>query len=169
MKFVVSAGGRTYQVVVEGERVSIDGVPQDAHLGSLPGSPIRHLLLGERSFTLPIESLGRGQWQLSLNGEEWQVEVLDERAWHIRGLSGVAPKRGGGSLRAPMPGLVVRVLVGAGQTVAAGQGLVVLEAMKMENELRTGASGTVRAVRVHPGQAVEKGQLLLEFGDEPAA
>jgi pyruvate carboxylase subunit B len=64
-----------------------------------------------------------------------------------------------------MPGLVVRVSATAGQTVAAGQGLIVLEAMKMENELRAPAAGRVTSVRVSEGQAVEKGQVLIEFGD----
>jgi pyruvate carboxylase subunit B len=62
-----------------------------------------------------------------------------------------------------MPGLVARVLVEVGQRVEAGTGVVVLEAMKMENELRAGQAGLVRAIPVSPGQAVEKGQLLVEF------
>jgi pyruvate carboxylase subunit B len=62
-----------------------------------------------------------------------------------------------------MPGLVVRILVEAGREVAAGAGLVVLEAMKMENELKAPAAGTVAAVRAQPGEAVEKGQVLVEF------
>ena len=62
-----------------------------------------------------------------------------------------------------MPGLVVRVLAEAGQVVTAGQGMLVLEAMKMENELKASGSATVKAVHVTPGQAVEKGQVLVEF------
>ena len=62
-----------------------------------------------------------------------------------------------------MPGLVVRVQVEPGQPVSSGAGLVVLEAMKMENELRATTAGTVRRVRVRPGEAVEKGQVLVEF------
>jgi pyruvate carboxylase subunit B len=62
-----------------------------------------------------------------------------------------------------MPGLVVRVLVEAGQQVTQGAGLVVLEAMKMENELRAAAPGCVAAVRVRPGDTVEKGQSLIEL------
>jgi biotin carboxyl carrier protein len=62
-----------------------------------------------------------------------------------------------------MPGLVLRVQVEAGERVEAGKGLVVLEAMKMENELKSRAPGVVKAVRVRPGEAVEKGQVLLEF------
>jgi len=74
----------------------------------------------------------------------------------------------GHSLKAPMPGLVLRVLVSEGEQVSAGQGLVVLEAMKMENELKAGAAGVVRSVRAVAGATVEKGQLLLEVGP-PAA
>jgi pyruvate carboxylase subunit B len=66
-------------------------------------------------------------------------------------------------LLAPMPGLVVRVNVKAGDTVEAGQGLIVMEAMKMENELRAHGAGVVKAVRVAPGDAVEKGAVLVEM------
>jgi pyruvate carboxylase subunit B len=62
-----------------------------------------------------------------------------------------------------MPGLVVRVPVEPGQQVAAGAGVVVLEAMKMENELKAQAAATVKTVHVKPGQAVEKGMVLVEF------
>ena len=62
-----------------------------------------------------------------------------------------------------MPGLVLRVEVTPGQKVAAGAGLVVLEAMKMENELKASAAALVRSVRVQAGEAVEKGQILIEF------
>jgi pyruvate carboxylase subunit B len=62
-----------------------------------------------------------------------------------------------------MPGLIVRVNVSPGDHVQAGQGLVVMEAMKMENELRAAGNGTVSAVRVTPGKAVEKGTVLVEL------
>jgi biotin carboxyl carrier protein len=68
---------------------------------------------------------------------------------------------------APMPGLVVRVSVAVGDTVAVGQGLVVVEAMKMENELRASVAGVVLSVRATPGQPVEKGALLVELGPLP--
>ena len=71
--------------------------------------------------------------------------------------SGPAP------LIAPMPGLIVRVNVKAGDQVAQGQGLVVMEAMKMENELRAPAAGTVKTVNIAPGTAVEKGTILIEM------
>ena len=164
MKYFVTIDGREWQVTVDGDRVTVNDQPLVAHLSAIDGTPLRHLLLGDRSFTLPIEGEGGGRWTMGFQGETWQAEVVDERTRHIRSLTGSGEeKRGGGQLKAPMPGLVVRVDVVAGQAVAAGAGVVVLEAMKMQNELRAAVPGKVVSVRVQPGQAVEKGQVLVEF------
>jgi pyruvate carboxylase subunit B len=97
-----------------------------------------------------------------------EVEVLDQRAYHIRSLTaGNGQRKTSDVLKAPMPGLVLRVQVKPGDRVEPGAGLVALEAMKMENELKAQAAGVVKAVRVAPGEAVEKGQVLLEFDDAP--
>jgi pyruvate carboxylase subunit B len=168
VKYFVTIEGREYQVVVDGDRVSVNDQPFIAHLSAIEGTPLRHLLIGDRSFTLPFQSEGGGRWSMGFQGETWEAEVVDERTRHIRSLTGPGEeRRGGGQVKAPMPGLVVRVDVVAGQTVVAGASVIVLEAMKMQNELRALAAATVSGVRVQPGQAVEKGQVLVEF--EPAA
>jgi pyruvate carboxylase subunit B len=97
------------------------------------------------------------------------VEVKDERGLLLErfGLAEAVEDRAR-EVRAPMPGLVVSVLVAPGRQVRAGEGLVVLEAMKMENELRAAADGTVKAVHVAPGDAVGKNALLVEFEAAPA-
>jgi pyruvate carboxylase subunit B len=77
--------------------------------------------------------------------------------------------KGPKALRAPMPGLVVKVEVREGDTVFSGQGLVIVEAMKMENELKSERDGTVKRVAVEPGQTVEKDQVLVEFHAPAAA
>jgi pyruvate carboxylase subunit B len=164
VKYFVTVGSREFVVEVDGERVTVDGRAYQAHLTALPGTPLRHLLLGDRSLTLAVESAGRGSWRLQVHGLRHEVEVVDERTRHIRSLTGSGSGRAGaGPLRSPMPGLVVRLLVEPGQIVEAGAGLVVLEAMKMENELRAQAPGRVAAVLVTPGQAVERGQPLVEL------
>jgi pyruvate carboxylase subunit B len=128
------------------------------------GTPVRNLLLDDGSWILPIEPDGRGKWVLQRWGERFEVEVVDERTRHIKGLVGTGSAQvGPAALKAPMPGLVVRVLVESGQAIAAGQGVVVLEAMKMENELKAQGPGVVDLVQVKPGQAVEKGALLVSF------
>jgi pyruvate carboxylase subunit B len=164
MRYVVTVGARTFQVEVDGERVVVDGVVCRGELRTLEGTPLRILRLDQRSWSGPMAPIGRGLWELSDGGERVEVEVLDERAAHIRSLAG-APSAAPGlrPLIAPMPGLVTRVLVAPGQEVSDGQGLLVLEAMKMENELKARGPGRVETVPVSIGQAVEKGAILLTF------
>jgi pyruvate carboxylase subunit B len=158
--------GQVIEVEVDGDQVIVAGQPHNAVLGVIPGTPLRQLLLDGKPTTLSVESLGRGRWALAPGGERREVEVLDERALHIRSLAGSSDRpRAIPVLRAPMPGLVLRVQVTPGQRVPAGAGLVVLEAMKMENELKAPAPAVIKEVRVQPGAAVEKGQVLLEFED----
>ena len=166
MKYFVSISGREIEVAVDGDQVTVAGRTMHAHLSPVPGTPLRHLLLDGRSLTLVLEGRERGEWQVGLAGARYDAGVVDERTQHIQRLTGGAvPHAGPAVLKAPMPGLVVRVLVAPGVQVESGQGLIVLEAMKMENELRAPAAGTVRSVSVIPGQAVEKGQALVEFGE----
>ncbi|NOT08276.1 MAG: biotin/lipoyl-binding protein [Gemmatimonadales bacterium] len=157
-------GGKRHEIVVDGTRVTVDGKERQAELQPVEGTPLRLLLLDGTSWSLVMESNGPGAWQVEEGGERVEVEVQDERTHHIRSLvgDGVAPV-GPAVLKAPMPGLVVRVAVEVGQTVSAGQSLVVLEAMKMENELKAQSPGVVERVAVTPGQAVEKGQVLIGF------
>jgi len=104
---------------------------------------------------------------LGVAGERVAVEVIDERTRQIQALAGVRPVAGAsGTVVAPMPGLVLRVYVVPGQQVAAGAGLVVVEAMKMENELRAHRAGVVAKVHVEVGQVVERGAPLVTFGEE---
>jgi biotin carboxyl carrier protein len=164
VRYIVTVAGREVEVDVDGDRVTVGGRTMVATLGPVPGTPLRQLSLDGRPETLVMQAAGRGQWAIGLRGERWEVEVMDERTRHIRSLTGGADRqRGAGALRAPMPGLVVRVLVEPGQAVSRGAGVVVLEAMKMENELKAAADGTVKSVRVGTGEPVEKGQVLVEF------
>jgi pyruvate carboxylase subunit B len=164
VKYIVTVAGRELEVEVDGERVTVSGRTISAALGRVAGTPLRQLSVDRRPETLVMQPSGRGQWAIGMGGERWEVEVVDERTRHIRSLTGGADRqRGLGSLRAPMPGLVVRVLVEPGQAVPRGGGVVVLEAMKMENELKAAADGTVKTVRVGTGEPVEKGQVLVEF------
>ncbi|HEU5170728.1 MAG TPA: biotin/lipoyl-containing protein [Gemmatimonadales bacterium] len=164
MRYFVLLRGREIAIEVDGERVTVDGRVLHASLGHLPGTPMRQLVVDGRPLTVAVQALGRGRWAVGAGGERHEIEVVDERTRHIRSLAAESARpAGGGILKAPMPGLVVRVNVEPGQAIAPGAGVLVLEAMKMENELRAPAGGTVRSVRVRPGQAVEKGQVLLEF------
>jgi pyruvate carboxylase subunit B len=167
VKYLVVLNGQTIEVEVEGERVTVAGQTHQVTLGRITGTPLRQLLVDGRPSTLSVDSLGRGRWALTEAGERSELEVLDERTRHIRALTGAGDqKKSADVLKAPMPGLVVRLHVKPGDAVGPGAGLVVLEAMKMENELKAQAPGIVRTVRVTSGEAVEKGQVLVEFEAE---
>jgi biotin carboxyl carrier protein len=170
MKYLVSVSGREIEVEVDGDRVTVTGAARTATLRTIAGTSTRQLLVEGRPTVLTLRSAGHGQWTLGLGGDRWEAEVVDERTRYIRSLTaGADAARGPATLRAPMPGLVVRVLVETGQEVAGGAGVVVLEAMKMENELKAPAAGVVGAVRVRPGEPVEKGQVLVELRERAAS
>ncbi len=165
MKYFVTIDGRERVVEVNGDQVALDGATVSARLDPVPGTSLRQLVLDGRPITLTVESMGPGRWRVGRAGLAPEVEVLDERLRHIRSLTGNGARKGGsGVLKAPMPGLVVRVEVEPGQQVTAGAPLVVLEAMKMENQLAAPAAGTVTEVRVRPGATVEKGAVLVVIG-----
>jgi pyruvate carboxylase subunit B len=163
MKYTVRIGEHTHEVEVDGSHVRLDGVALEAQLAALPGTPLYHLLLGGESWTVAAEPLeGIGRWALGVLGERVEVEALDERTRAVQAVAGSARTPPvGATMRAPMPGLVVRVHAAPGQHVEAGAGLVVVEAMKMENELRAPHAGAVETVHVAVGQTVEKGAPLV--------
>jgi pyruvate carboxylase subunit B len=167
MKYIVSVAGEEIEVEVDGDRVTVGRERHAATFTGVAGTPLRQLLVDAQPATLAVDSDQPGHWGLTHQGERWEVEVVDERTRYIRSLTGGSTgQRGGGTLKAPMPGLVLRVQVAPGQKVCAGAGVVVLEAMKMENELKAAVAGVVRSVRVSAGEAVEKGQVLIEFEAE---
>ncbi len=171
MKYFVTIGTQTIEVEIDGSRVRVGGKPVETDLAPVSGTPLYHLLLGGASWTVAAEPLeGAGRWTLGLVGERVDVAVQDERSRGIEAASGTSERSGGGgTVRAPMPGLVVRIEVAEGQRVDAGAGLVVVEAMKMENELRAPRPGMVQTVHVAVGQAVEKGASLVTLASpEPS-
>ncbi|GLC27393.1 acetyl-CoA carboxylase biotin carboxyl carrier protein subunit [Roseisolibacter agri] len=165
MKYVVDIDGERVAVELSGDEVRVGDEVLHAHLVDVEGTPVSLLTIGDRVYRLVARrGDARGRYAISLDGRRFDVEALDERTRTIRDLSAAsAAAAGPAPLVAPMPGLVVRVAVQVGDQVAAGQGLVVMEAMKMENELRAPAGGTVAAIHAVPGTAVEKGALLVEL------
>lgn len=167
MKYFVTVGGREFVVEVDGAAVRLDGASVAAEMERVPATPAVRVTLDGRATTAAVESTDGSVWRLVDQGAVREVIVEDERTRHIRLLEGAGRgAEGHAALKAPMPGLVLRILVAAGDSVAAGTPLLALEAMKMENELKAAGPGVVSSVLVRAGEAVEKGQRLLEF--EPA-
>jgi len=165
MKYMVKVGDADIDVLIDGDEVTVDGVKSTAHVNDVEGTPVRMVTIGDEVHRVVARrGASRGRYTLWLDGFRFEVEALDERTRAIRELSGAAKGPTGPlPLIAPMPGMIVRVAVQVGDTVVPGQGLVVMEAMKMENELRATSAGTVKAVLAQPGTAVEKGAILLEL------
>ena len=163
--YQVDVGGRQVTVEVNGPSVRVDGRPVTARLDVPGASPVRSLVLDERArefVATPGE--GHGHWRIGIGADRLDVVALEERALAIRALGARGGKAAvAGAIIAPMPGLVVRVLVTEGERVEAGTGLIVIEAMKMENELKAPAAGVVKRVLAGPGAGVEKGAVLMEL------
>ena len=151
-----------FEVDLSGATPLVDGVPVEAELGSVPGTPVRHLIANGRSHAFLVRAGDRpGRWHLGLGAAQFTADAVDERTRAIREMTGGAVEETERTIVAPMPGLVVRVEVELGQVVRAGQGLVIVEAMKMENELKAPADGTIARIEVQAGQTVEKGATLI--------
>ena len=165
--YQVTTGDRTLSVELrsEGELLfaRVDGGPEQRVALSTVRGLLRSLQVGERR----AEVLGQVQRDgqhvaLVLDGLGYELEVLDELRARLASLGGSrAQSHARRELKAPMPGLVVRVLCAAGDEIEAGRPLVVLQAMKMENELSLPRGGHVSSVSTEPGQTVEQGQVLV--------
>jgi biotin carboxyl carrier protein len=132
------------------------------------------MLIGDRSYEMFIRAAGRQEgganaFEVSIGGQTFEVGVQDERARVLASLVGEARASGDVTIRAPMPGLVSNVLVSEGDEVQRGQAVVVLEAMKMENDLGATRTGIVKSLRVAKGQTVAQGEALAVIGDPAGA
>lgn len=165
MKFLVDVNGNRHAVVTDKNTASLDGAAEAATLDVAGGTPVRTLRIGDRVVRVVVHAReGRGRYALDIDGHRYHVEALGERVRAIQELAArSAPPAGPAPVVAPMPGLVVRINVAVGDAVTAGQGVLVMEAMKMENELRASAAATVKSVRATVGTAVEKGMVLIEL------
>lgn len=174
MELAVTTGQRTRRIQIvrqEGRLVvTVDGRARQVDVRPSGGGALSLLVTGPsgaaRSVEASVATLGPGAYEVHLDGRLIAVTVRNGRGSPGRG----AGSPGGGPLQvtAPMPGKIVRILVKPGDDVRARQGLIVVEAMKMENELRAARDGRVRRVAVEPGQSVEAGTVLVEVEPAPA-
>jgi biotin carboxyl carrier protein len=144
--------GERFEVAVDGTSYSLEFVPV--------ASGLHAMLCGDgRTFAVASRHEGHNRWRISLGDREFHVQLRDplEREVAGRGFAASGPQE----VRAPIPGKVVSVAVAVGDEIQAGQPLVVLEAMKMQNQICADGAGTVDSVAVTPGMTVEGGQLLV--------
>ena len=161
----VRLGDQAFDLDTSDGTVTLDGQPVDVRLERLNPTTVL-LVLDGQPHVLTVERTGSSA-TVTLGGHRMDMEIRDETALLLEQFGfdetdGAAERE----VRAPMPGLVLRVLVEPGDAVEEGQGLEVLEAMKMENELRAPTAGTIAAIHAEPGAAVGKSDLLIELAHE---
>lgn len=162
MKYVATINEREYLVeILDESHILVDGKPYTVDFDSISDQPVFSLLLDGQSYESYVYPDQDG-WQVLLYGSLYLVNVEDEREKRLRAAAqGRVIDREEYYLRAPMPGLVISVPVVDGQRVEKGDVLLILESMKMQNELRSPRPGVVSRIRVKPGDRVEQRQTLL--------
>jgi len=164
MRYFVTIGDKELEVELGPEGIRVDGEELLADLVKMDGTQVHSLLWGRKSHRILASRNGTEEWTLHMSGRHLRARVVDERTRAIREMTAVKERSGGPkALRAPMPGLVIQVEAKEGDEVVPGQGLVIVEAMKMENELKSEGKGKISRILVEPGQVVQKDQLLMEF------
>ena len=164
MKYITVVNDKTYTIEINDDRrVIVDGVEYAVDFESVSGQPVYTLLVDGHSYEAYVsETEDANEWQVLIRGALYAVQVEDEREKRLRVAAGaVAAATGEFNLKAPMPGLLVAVLVSEGQTVKKGDILIILESMKMQNELKSPRDGTVTRVRAKAGEGVEQNQVLV--------
>ena len=162
MKYTTIIDNQEYTVeVLDEKHVSLNGQVLEVDFESVSGQPVYSLIIGGKSYegyVYPDEQ----KWQVLLHGRLYQASVEDEREKRLREAAGGGVATNGEfNLKAPMPGLVVTVPVSEGQVIQKGQVLLILESMKMQNELKAPKDGTVSRIKVKAGETVEQKQALL--------
>jgi len=168
--------GAVRAISLDGDERTVDWRAVGGRTLSAQGERAGHysLLVGDRSYEMFIRAAGRQEsgasaFEVSIGGQTFEVGVQDQRARALASLVGEARTSGDVTIRAPMPGLVSNVLVNEGDEVQRGQAVVVLEAMKMENDLSATHAGIVKSLRVTKGQTVAQGEALAVIGDPAGA
>lgn len=155
-------GDRTFDITVADDRLVVDGEPMEYTFEILREGYVS-LIVDGRSVPVSAAPEGEDRIQVTIDGQRTTVQVKDERDLLLDEFGMGDEAAAGGEVRAPMPGLVLDLLVVEGDEVAPDQGLLVLEAMKMENELKAPSGGVVRAIHASTGDAVDKDALLIEI------
>ena len=164
MAFIAKLGDQSYPLEIEeiGKslyRVSVDG-NEFLVDGKKTGRTNYSLIVDNRSFEIEVDH-AEDEYRVLVDGRNYHVNLVDERRVRIGGGQSEIQLQGRQKVSVPMPGKVIAVLVSEGDSIEKDQGLVIVEAMKMENEVRSPIAGEVKEIKVKAGDAVEGGTVLL--------
>lgn len=169
MKYIATVKDHEYTIEIDPDKgILIDGVPHEIDFRRLPSGGYTSLLMNHRSISAVIEEMP-DYWDVLIEGELYAVRVQDERAYRLERMRSTGLSVDGEAVVAsPMPGIIISVPVAVGDTVRRGDKVVILESMKMENELRSPCDGVVTHVLVSAGVSVEKDQQLVGISQPDA-
>jgi biotin carboxyl carrier protein len=165
MKYVTSTGDESFEIEINGENdLLVNGQRMFIDFRSVVGQSVYSLIVDGKSYEALVQPTEEGL-EVLLHGQLFQVSIEDERQRRLRQSTGPATvRRGEFHIKAPMPGLIVTVHVREGQEVKTGDRMIVLESMKMQNEISSPTDGTVRTLRIKPGDNVDQNQVLFTLG-----
>jgi biotin carboxyl carrier protein len=161
VKYITTINDRQFEVEITNDgQLFVNGEPRDYDFLSL-GDSLYSFIMQNKSYEVVIEER-HGSYEVMLGGRLFTGSVLDERSQLMAARRGLGTLDSGEiSILAPMPGLIVDIPVQEGQEVEAGQTVVILESMKMQNELKAPRAGIVQRISVQPGQSVEQKKVLV--------
>ena len=164
MAFIAKLGEQSYTVEIEENgksvyRISVDG-NEFLVDGKKTGRTNFSLIVDNRSFEIEVDNTD-DEYRVLVDGRNYRIHLVDERRVRVGAAQSGLQLQGRQMVSVPMPGKIIAVLVAVGDAVELGQGLVIVEAMKMENEVRSPISGEVKEIKVKPGDTVEGGALLV--------
>jgi biotin carboxyl carrier protein len=162
MKYVVTVDDQTYEIGINQEvQITFDEEEVDIDFASVGEGGLYSLLVNNESFEAMVEERD-GTWYVLMRGDLYEVSVVDQRTQLLRARAGEhIPESGEIAIKSPMPGLIVKIPVEPGQEVEQGQTVIILESMKMENELKAPRAGRIERINVAPRESVEQGKVLL--------
>lgn len=164
MAYIAKLGERNYRVEIEEVEKSLYRIAVDGNEflvdGKKTGFANYSLIVDDRSFEVDVDTT-EDEYRVLVDGRSYHIHLVDERRVRLGGSQHGIQLQGRQKVLVPMPGKVIAVLVGVGDKVEKGQGLVIVEAMKMENEVRCPITGEVKEVKVKAGDALEAGSLLI--------
>jgi biotin carboxyl carrier protein len=164
MAFIAKLGEETYRVEIEETGKSVYRVSVDGNEFVVDGKKTARssysLIVDNRSFEIEVDNV-EDEYRVLVDGRNYHVRLVDERRLRVGGAQLDSQLQGRQRVSVPMPGKVIAVLVSEGDVVEKGQGLVIVEAMKMENEVHSPIAGEIKEIKVKPGDTVEGGALLV--------
>jgi biotin carboxyl carrier protein len=162
MIYLTTIGDQTYTIEINDDHhVTVDGKRYDIDLQALAAENLFSLLIDNKSFEAFVETTD-DETRVLMQGYMYETKVADERAVRLaKSAGGSVAESGDYHMKAPMPGLVVAVPVTEGQMVKKGDILIILESMKMQNELKSPRDGTVTRIKVKSGDSVEQNQQMI--------